>query len=269
MKNRLITLSMLAWLTTICFSVELQQEESFFNASTVTHVEYFINNDPGYGNGTQLPFTQNGDNVIIETEIELDSELEGFNQLFLRVQNSSGAWSMVSKRFFFIEQSGVPGIKSFEYYFTNSSDFLSPQYEVTAEKEQVNMFAFDADVSELKFDSIYTLHVWAIDSLNRRSYEASAVFTYSENNTGLEFSEVNKGFIHPNPANDYITFKLDENLIKNTNTIRIINMDGKVVLQITPFSESFNKLNIQSLPTGTYMLQLIGKEIYSATFIKN
>lgn len=63
----------------------------------VTALEYFINSDPGVGNGTGIPVT--GSVVVVES-ITIDlSELEpGFHTLYMRARNADGVWGLPEAR---------------------------------------------------------------------------------------------------------------------------------------------------------------------------
>ncbi|MCD4747330.1 MAG: hypothetical protein K8R58_13610 [Bacteroidales bacterium] len=68
----------------------------------IVQSEYFIDNDPGYGNGTQIPVTS--DSLIIETFVANIPGLSvGKHYLFFRVKNENGKWSLTNyKPFYFL-----------------------------------------------------------------------------------------------------------------------------------------------------------------------
>lgn len=64
--------------------------------------------------------------------------------------------------------------------------------------------------------------------------------------------------IYPNPANDYFSIKLPDN-IKNPE-LKISNIIGKTVLK-TSINSSKTKVNIKDLPSGIYFVSVISNGI--------
>lgn len=80
--------------------------------------EYFIDSDPGIGNGTLISFTA-GTNVSPSISINTTSLAPGFHNLFIRVKNSNGKWSNYEGRLFYIMPtipSSLPTIINGEYF---------------------------------------------------------------------------------------------------------------------------------------------------------
>ncbi|WP_418513289.1 T9SS type A sorting domain-containing protein [Corallibacter sp.] len=100
---------------------------TFFNNASIVAAEYFIDIDPGEGNGN--PITTSGDsideNVVIATS---GSMAQGDHYVYVRVQNADGTWSLYDKQYF--EVSGTLGIASnilteTKIYPIPSSDFIN------------------------------------------------------------------------------------------------------------------------------------------------
>lgn len=91
----------------------LQESRSFYvNPSNLTvqanvsTVEYFIDTDPGYGNGTSLGSFSTTD-VTIDVTIPTSSLSAGFHILYIRAQDSDGIWGNLEYRSFYVNQSGL------------------------------------------------------------------------------------------------------------------------------------------------------------------
>ncbi len=84
---------------------------TFFNNASIVAAEYFIDIDPGEGNGNSI--TTSGDsideNVIVATSGSL---AQGDHYVYVRVQNADGTWSLYDKQYF--EVSGTLGIETEE-----------------------------------------------------------------------------------------------------------------------------------------------------------
>jgi hypothetical protein len=68
---------------------------------TILNGEYFVDTDPGLGNGTAISFTS-GTNVSPIINVNTSSLAAGNHNLFIRVKNSAGKWSHYEGRAFFI-----------------------------------------------------------------------------------------------------------------------------------------------------------------------
>ena len=85
----------------------------------VSMAEYFIDTDPGFGQGTMLPFTPNGSNVTLDFNVDLSGLPDGFHQLYIRVKDTEGLWSLTSRRSFLKENINVTNkiVTNIEYFF--------------------------------------------------------------------------------------------------------------------------------------------------------
>lgn len=89
--------------------------------------EYFIDNDPGVGNGVFIPLQNISDNNETEITIpETDTLLPGFHFVGIRALDESGQWGHYVRRSFKIDDPLVPVIDTtfskitgYEYFFDN------------------------------------------------------------------------------------------------------------------------------------------------------
>lgn len=91
-------------------------------AQTIGKGEYFFDSDPGKGNGTPFSFTA-ADSVDINISVSVSSLGTGFHNLFIRVQDANGVWSLYEGRNFFVQPSvgnpPAPQLAFSEYFFDN------------------------------------------------------------------------------------------------------------------------------------------------------
>jgi uncharacterized protein YrzB (UPF0473 family) len=86
---------------------------------TTVKAEYFFDSDPGIGNGLSIPVDPSG---VVQGEVETAGIETGFHQLFMRVQDNTGQWSIAEGRMFFIEKLPIladRNIVQAEYFFDN------------------------------------------------------------------------------------------------------------------------------------------------------
>ncbi|MBN1340446.1 MAG: hypothetical protein JXA03_14045 [Bacteroidales bacterium] len=111
----------------LLFALFLWQPVSFAQAPDIVSVEYFLDSDPGFGNGAQVPVTA-GANIDENFSIDLAAIPTGFHKLFIRVKNSNGKWSLTDLRDIFkirMPDSPPPAkdVVSLEYFFDTDPGF--------------------------------------------------------------------------------------------------------------------------------------------------
>ena len=86
----------------------------------IAAIEYFIDTDPGAGNGTPLP-TAGGLTVSENFQITLPTLTSGFHNLFIRAKDTDGVWSMYEGRVFYVQPEPLvltsSPIAAAEYFF--------------------------------------------------------------------------------------------------------------------------------------------------------
>lgn len=107
---------------------------------TIVEAEYFVDNDPGIGNGTS--FTLAG-TAQINTAISVNttSLTPGFHNLFIRVKNNLGVWSHYEGRMFYIlptESAITENIVSGEWFVDTDPGIGNATPFTTASAAQIN-----------------------------------------------------------------------------------------------------------------------------------
>lgn len=85
----------------------------------ISRGEYFIDTDPGQGNGTNISVTTD-DSVVLSSTIPINSLSAGFHKLGMRFRYTTGVWSMNEARAFYVHSSPSPGatmINAAEYFY--------------------------------------------------------------------------------------------------------------------------------------------------------
>jgi Secretion system C-terminal sorting domain len=88
------------------------------NASNITAAEFFVDTDPGVGNGTPVAVTA-GATVNFVASVPTTSLAAGFHFVAIRTRDASGKWGLFEKRGFYISTAtGNMGfVSSGEYFF--------------------------------------------------------------------------------------------------------------------------------------------------------
>ena len=84
----------------------------------IVEAEYFIDSDPGAGNGIAITGFSPGNTVNLAASISTDNLSGGFHFLAIRVKDASGRWSLFDQRGFFVETApdDMPEIVKAEYF---------------------------------------------------------------------------------------------------------------------------------------------------------
>ena len=149
-------------------------------AQNITRAEYFIDDDPGFGNGVTVPITA-GTDIAANFSINVSTLSDGFHSLHVRVQDSDGNWSLIQKEVFFDIAGGfyddLPGggnIVVLEYFIDDDPGFGNGTSIAVSAGKDVNA-TFNVDVSSLS-DGFHSLHVRALDSQGEWSLIQKEVF---------------------------------------------------------------------------------------------
>ncbi len=87
------------------------------NTANIASAEYFIDTDPGVGNGTAL--TMSGGVINQNYSIPTTGLSDGIHKLYVRIINDNGTWSIYDKNVFYLNpnNSNTANIASAEYFF--------------------------------------------------------------------------------------------------------------------------------------------------------
>lgn len=91
---------------------------------SVIQGEYYIDTDPGMGNGTNLNYSAQGDSASSTLNFSTTGLTAGFHKIYFRYKNNLGNWGPSGEQLFFVIDTNfqsasntAPLLKSGEYYF--------------------------------------------------------------------------------------------------------------------------------------------------------
>jgi hypothetical protein len=148
----------------------------------LNRLEYFFNNDPGFGNGSQISLTgltsANFDHTISVANLP-----DGLHRLYIRALDVGGKWSNVySKGFAKFVGTGELNIKKLEYFFDNDPG-VGQGFPVTT-SATIWPFSFAADLTGLSL-GLHRIYVRALDNRGRWSNVWSKTFVNEVGSVGL------------------------------------------------------------------------------------
>ena len=101
----------------LCFYLPVKAQPN------ITRVEYYIDTDPGYGNGINVPVLPGTNLSDVLVNINPSSLTEGVHQFSVRAKDANGAWSLENRWLFVKPYTGagssagaIPNLSKVEYY---------------------------------------------------------------------------------------------------------------------------------------------------------
>lgn len=141
--------------------------------------EYYIDADPGFGNGQNIALTPGTDltNVVFATN--LSGVDRGFHKLYTRFKDANGAWSHTAGRPFFKEAfspaDSLPKIIKLEYFVDTDPGFGRGKNVPIMAKRDVNDLIFPIDISDVAVGN-HKIYVRAQDSTGSWSLTGTGSF---------------------------------------------------------------------------------------------
>jgi Zn-dependent metalloprotease len=223
----------------------------------LSKIEYFMDDDPGFGNGNILPLSTH---EITETfNIDLSTVSTGFHRIYIRAQDQNGNWSLIQTRSFYkIDIHPSPSITEIEYFINNDPGLGSgARIPVFPQGEDISM-AFVADLANI-LEGTHRLYIRVKDSDNKWSIiysdtiavtrgpllidvdgtlnvcQHDTVLLKAPTKKGWAYSWVKDGDIIPN-ANDSLYYPVQSgnySVIVNDN-VSYIDTSQIVIVTISP-----------------------------------
>lgn len=140
-------------------------------AANIVKMEYFIDTDPGFGNGKPIAITSSADVTASNVPIDLSGLSNGVHRIYIRTQDANGSWSETNLQTFNILMANVvippnptaANITKLEYFFDTDPGFGKATAIVISPTTDLSNYNFVADISSLKDDSVHTLYIRTFD----------------------------------------------------------------------------------------------------------
>lgn len=198
-------------------------------AVPIVKAEYYLDNDPGFGSGTDIPVASGNDITLSNAFVNLTGLSDGVHHLFVRTKDAAGRWSITSNQVFSIIAASfvmppnpiAGNITKLEYFFDTDPGFGNGHLVSVTPSTDLSAYNIVADVSGLA-DGTHTLYVRSYDgwgltnsrtfnkgvvvpvtwlSFNARAVADSVLLNWSTTN------EVNTAYFDAERSTDAATFK--------------------------------------------------------------
>ena len=114
------------------------------DASGISAVEYYLNNDPGYGNAAPVSFSAGNDAVVVNMNALLTSLSAGYHQIGIRTKSSN--WSQTYVHNFYVSEN--QNITAAEYFFNTDPGYGNGTALTVSAAQRVSL-NISPDVSSL------------------------------------------------------------------------------------------------------------------------
>ncbi|MBS1629187.1 MAG: T9SS type A sorting domain-containing protein [Bacteroidetes bacterium] len=167
----------------------------------LTKLEYFIDSDPGFGAGIDVPITRALD-LTINFTASISSLSSGLHSLSVRSQDSLGRWSMAAKQLFYREavSSHVPGNITAAEYFIDNDPGVGMATAVSVVAGQDITFSVTAGICGLSY-GLHRFFLRSKDADGKWSLSAPQIF-YKEPSVSTPLANIVKAeyFIDNDPG---------------------------------------------------------------------
>ena len=137
-------------------------------SQSISQIEYFFDNDPGFGNGNQLSFSHSN-NVTLNFNLDISNLPAGVHSIFIRAKDDSNRWSLYTKKNIFIiaGHQAIPSITNVEYFWDTDPGFGNgtPVSISTGTSVDQN---FIIDITNMS-PGVHSLYIRAKDAYNNWS----------------------------------------------------------------------------------------------------
>jgi len=140
---------------------------------SITRLEYFMDTDPGFGNGIALNISTPND-IDGDFNISLNNISDGFHILYFRAKDNNGNWSITSNSVFYKTDKSSPDIVKMEYFLDTDPGFDSASLVPIIKNTNINK-NINIDLSNVK-NGFHTLFIRTKNVLDKWSVTSNAAF---------------------------------------------------------------------------------------------
>jgi hypothetical protein len=220
----------------------------------VGKAEYFIDNDPGNGNGTPFIVNTPDNQISLDITDNLNDLEQGIHELVVRAANTTGKWGPGIQRVFYLikdQTTTQSNVQELEYFFDSDPGFCNG-YNVNVGSPGDNLIIdFEANLSGLSSGD-HIIYIRAKSTAGRWGHLYAESFNYTV--TGLGTKQLVSLFrIFPNPGKNEFLIQFPE-ANTESNILNIKDINGKVL-----FEEKCNQQTHQfsvDLKAGIYIIEV-------------
>jgi hypothetical protein len=147
----------------------------------INRVEWFLDTDPGYGNGTPISIVAGQDLANLGINIDLTPLNQGVHIVGIRSRDANGAWSIDNKWIFLKPYTGTaatpqPKVVRVEYFIDTDPGYGNGTPVTITSAADIPSLVFDADISTVP-NGAHKLGIRSLDENGSWSIDNSVDFT--------------------------------------------------------------------------------------------
>ncbi|HCY81009.1 MAG TPA: hypothetical protein DHV22_05065, partial [Xanthomarina gelatinilytica] len=220
------------------------------NIADINSIEYYFDADPGIGLGNQVTITDT-ETVDQNLAIPTTGLPTGSHRLFIRVGNTAGNYSVYTHTVFSVRTPTFfnnASIVAAEYFIDVDPGFGSATaLSVSGDNLDENL-TIPTSASLAQGD--HYLHIRVLNADGSWSLYDRKLFEI-DGTLGIDSDDLSEIRIFPIPTSDYVNIKTPYHI--QIKSIGIIDLNGKVVMQL---NNPVEKINLSNLQQGVYLLQI-------------
>ncbi len=239
----------------------ITHSQSFYKSSIPTSLqnivamEYFVDNDPGFGNGAPVPITSNS-GIDKAFTVDVNALTEGFHRLYVRTRDAGGNWSIAFSQAFY--KSGIPtslqNIVYMEYFVDNDPGFGSATNVPITLNSNIDKI-FTVDVNALT-EGLHRLFVRTKDAAGNWGVAFSQHFYKSGIPTSLQNIIAMEYFVDTDPGFGNAT---------NVPITQNANVDQLFAVNLTTLTEGFHRIFVRTKDANNAWGQTFSQHFFKSS----
>lgn len=251
-------------------------------ASALQQMEYFIDDDPGLGNGTPVSFTSSTNVSGLSVNVNLTGLSDGTHYFFIRSRNNP--WSLTNVVTF---QKGASLPVKWLFVQGEWKNEQAVLQWATSYEEQTSHYEIEQSSDGAVFKKIGTVKA-AGNSTVRKDYQFTDInpvkgwnyyrirqvdldgkSTYSKVITLLNRKNLVNPLLYPNPARNQVYIELPTG--NGYESVQVYNGNGQLQFAgAVKNGQTYLLLDISNYASGSYLIQLKGlRETSTLHFVKS
>lgn len=238
--------------------------------TNISYLEYFIDTDPGLGNGARISVVENANVEDVAANIDISTLAEGGHYFYVRSRDIEGKFSTTSVKYFEIDN--ILPLKLLDYSADVDDRFVR-HFWTTANEIGVSHFIVERSVDGISFTAAG--RVEAKNGTAQQSYflketlppgllnastiyyrlkmvDKDGAFSYSKMASVVP-KKLERLSVSPNPATDFVNIA-----IPKAKMVAISSITGQTLYRATlDTSADTHTLRFNKLPAGTYLLKVV------------
>ncbi len=132
-------------------TMQIYKETILAETPGIVFAEYFLDEDPGKGNGTEIPITSSPNIGGINLNIDISECSKGFHKLYVRAKDANGKWSFTNFKSFYKESIPAANLNIVKAeYFFNEDPGLGNGFELPiVASTNIQNYTFVAEIIDL------------------------------------------------------------------------------------------------------------------------